>query len=91
MWDDRAVRAVRAPEKRALPEVSLPIDPGLLELLVCPLSRAPLVEDGDTLVSTDPATRRRYRVEDGIPVMLVEESEELDEPTWGAIMAKHGR
>ena len=69
----------------------MPIDPGLLELLACPLSRAPLVEDGDTLVSTDPATRRRYRVEDGIPVMLVEESEELDEAAWRDIMARHGR
>jgi uncharacterized protein YbaR (Trm112 family) len=43
------------------------------------------------LVSTDPATRRRYRVEDGIPVMLVDESETLDEATWRAIMARHGR
>ena len=69
----------------------MPIDRELLEILVCPLSRAPLVEDGDTLVSTDAATRRRYRVEDGIPVMLVDESEELDEATWRAIMARHGR
>ena len=69
----------------------MPIDPELLQLLACPLSRAPLVEDGETLVSTDPATRRRYRVESGIPVMLVEESEELDEVTWRAVMARHGR
>ncbi len=67
------------------------LDPELLEILVCPLSRAPLVEDGDTLVSTDAATRRRYRVEDGIPVMLVDESEELDPDAWRAIMARHGR
>lgn len=64
------------------------IDPELLELLVCPLSRARLVQDGDTLVSTDPATRRRYRIEDGIPVLLVDESEELQESVWKAIMAK---
>lgn len=69
----------------------MPLDPELLEILVCPLSRAPLVEDGDTLVSTDAATRRRYRVEDGIPVMLVDESEELDPDAWRAIMARHGR
>ncbi len=69
----------------------MPLDPELLEILVCPLSRAPLVEDGETLVSTDEATRRRYRVEDGIPVMLVDESEELDPATWRAIMARHGR
>jgi len=69
----------------------VPIDRELLEILVCPLSRAALVEDGDTLVSTDAATRRRYRIEDGIPVMLVDESEELDEAAWRAIMARHGR
>ena len=69
----------------------MPIDRELLELHDCPLSRAPLVEEGDTLVSTDAATRRRYRIEDGIPVMLVDESEELDEAAWRAIMAHHGR
>lgn len=69
----------------------MPIDPELLEILVCPLSRAPLVPDGETLVSTDAATRRRYRIDDGIPVMLVDESEELDEATWRAIMDRHGR
>lgn len=69
----------------------MPIDRELLEILVCPLSRAPLVEDGETLVSTDAATRRRYRIEDGIPVMLVDESEELDEAAWRAVMARHGR
>lgn len=55
-------------------------------MLVCPLSHASLVLDGETLVSTDPETRRRYRIEDGIPVMLVEEAEELDRETWQAIM-----
>ena len=69
----------------------MPLDPELLQILVCPLSHAPLVEDGDTLVSTDPKTRRRYRVDEGIPVMLIEKSEELDESTWKAIMTKHGR
>jgi uncharacterized protein YbaR (Trm112 family) len=69
----------------------LPLDPELLEILVCPVSRAPLVEDGDTLVSTDPKTRRRYRIDEGIPVMLIDESEELDEAKWKEIMARHGR
>jgi hypothetical protein len=63
----------------------------LLEILVCPLSKAPLVEDGDTLVSTDTKTRRRYKVEDGIPNMLIEESEELSEDAWTEIMKKHGK
>ncbi|HYV50740.1 MAG TPA: Trm112 family protein [Dongiaceae bacterium] len=61
----------------------------LLEILVCPLSKAPLVLDGNTLVSTDKETRRRYRIEDGIPDLLIEDSEELDPATWTEIMKKH--
>ena len=63
----------------------------LLEILVCPLSKAPLVLDGNTLVSTDKDTRRRYRIEDGIPDLLIEDSEELDAATWSEIMKKHGK
>ena len=63
----------------------------LLEILVCPLSKAPLVLDGNTLVSTDKDTRRRYRIEDGIPDLLIEDSEELDPATWTEIMKKHGK
>jgi uncharacterized protein YbaR (Trm112 family) len=63
----------------------------LLEILVCPLSKAPLVLDGETLVSTDKETRRRYRIDDGIPNMLVEESEELSPEEWSEIMKKHGK
>ncbi len=69
----------------------MPLDPELLEILVCPLSHAPLVEEEGSLVSTDPATRRRYRVDEGIPVMLIDESEELDESVWRAVMARHGK
>jgi uncharacterized protein YbaR (Trm112 family) len=64
------------------------IDKELLEILVCPLSKAKLVLDGEFLVSTDPVTRRRYRIDGGIPVMLIDESEELDEPAWRAVMAR---
>jgi hypothetical protein len=69
----------------------MPLDRPFLEKLVCPLSKAPVVQDGETLVSTDAETRRRYRIEDGIPVMLIEESEELDRATWEAIMARHAK
>lgn len=62
----------------------------LLDILVCPLSKAPLVLDGETLVSTDKKTRRRYKIEDGIPNMLIEESEELSQDEWSAIMKNHG-
>jgi hypothetical protein len=40
------------------------------------------------LVSTDPATRRAYRVEGDIPVMLIDEAQELDEAEWKRLMAQ---
>jgi uncharacterized protein YbaR (Trm112 family) len=62
----------------------------LLEILVCPETKAPLVLDGQTLVSTDPDSRRRYRIEDDIPIMLIDESEIVDQAEWRAIMDKRG-
>ncbi|MGA1203318.1 MAG: Trm112 family protein [Planctomycetota bacterium] len=59
------------------PGGSTPIDPQLLDLLRCPLSHEPLVQVGDRLLCY--ASRRAYRIEDGIPVMLAEESEELSD------------
>lgn len=62
----------------------LAFDPAeLLPILCCPKSRAPLKLVGEEwLVSTDPVTRLRYRIEDGIPVLLIEEAETLDEAEW---------
>ena len=71
-------------------DIDMPISKELLDILVCPESKAPLVLDGETLVSTDPKTRRRYRIKDGIPVMLIDESEVLDEGEWKSILEKHG-
>lgn len=63
----------------------------LLDILCCPETKADLVLEGNYLVSTDKATRRRYRIEDDIPIMLIEESEQLDLESWMEIMKKHGR
>lgn len=63
----------------------------LLEILCCPESKADLVLDGEFLVSTDKETRRRYKIEDDIPIMLIDESEQLDLETWKSIMLKHGK
>ena len=66
------------------------ISKDLLDILVCPDSKAPLVLDEEFLVSTDPVSRRRYRIEDDIPIMLIEESEVLPQAEWQAILNKHG-
>ena len=68
----------------------LPFDQDLFDLLVCPEARVPLKFCGGRLVSTDAATRRSYRVEDGIPVMLMEESSVMDEAAWRTAMAGAG-
>lgn len=51
------------------------LDPDFLRILACPESRAPLIQVGEWLYSTDPETRRRYAIRDGIPNLLIEESE----------------
>lgn len=67
------------------------ISKDLLDILCCPETKADLVLDGDSLVSTDKETRRRYRIENDIPIMLVEESEQLSLEQWKQIMQKHGK
>ena len=47
---------------------ALPAD--LLAILVCPIDKAPVSQDGDALVC--PRCGRRYPIEDGIPNMVVE-------------------
>lgn len=67
------------------------ISKNLLDILCCPETKAELVLDGNFLVSMDKATRRRYKIIDDTPIMLIEESEVLDIETWKAIMLKHGK
>jgi uncharacterized protein YbaR (Trm112 family) len=51
------------------------IDTELLEILACPKCKAPVKEEGDHIVCTNPECGLRYPIRDGIPVMLIEEAE----------------
>lgn len=62
-----------------------------LPLIVCPRSHAALVLDNGWLISTDPQTRLRYQIRDGIPVLLIDEADELSLEEWAQIMQRHGR
>lgn len=62
------------------------IDPKLMNILVCPQSKAKLVQVDDWLYSTDPHTRRRYPIREGIPIMLIEESEVVSEEEFNRIV-----
>tara|TARA_R110002111_G_scaffold168038_2_gene233939 strand:- start:42026 stop:42265 length:240 start_codon:yes stop_codon:yes gene_type:complete len=63
----------------------------LQDIIACPKTKAKLVCDGDFLVSVDPATRLRYSIKDGIPVMLVDEATEVPQGEWAEIMQRHDR
>lgn len=51
-----------------------PIDPWLLEKLVCPLTRTPLRWDGARQALLSDAAGLAYPVRDGVPVLLVREA-----------------
>lgn len=55
------------------------LDPRLLEILACPQCRGELVPAVDHAHLDCPKCRLRFRVEDGIPIMLIEEAENLPE------------
>ena len=56
-----------------------PIDPRLLEILVCPLTKGPLEYDraAGELISRQAGLA--YPVRDGIPIMLVDEARKLED------------
>jgi len=55
------------------------IDPRLLEILVCPVSRGPLVYDRERQELVSAAARLAYPIRDGIPILLADEARELAE------------
>lgn len=55
------------------------MDPKLLEVLVCPVTKGPLIYDKDKQELVSKAARLAYPVRDGIPVMLEEEARRLEE------------
>jgi uncharacterized protein YbaR (Trm112 family) len=62
------------------------VDAELMKIMVCPVAHARLVQVGDWLYSTDAKTRRKYPVRDGIPIMLVDESQVADPAEFDRIM-----
>jgi uncharacterized protein len=62
-----------------MPQSLLPpeVDPRLLEVLVCPLTKSPLVYDRKAQELISRRARLAYPVRDGVPVMLPEEARPL--------------
>lgn len=55
-----------------------PVDPRLLEILVCPLSKQPLVYDRDRGELISRAAGLAYPIRGGIPIMLPDEARSLE-------------
>ncbi len=66
------------------------IDEALLSILVCPADRGPLVlvGKGDEELLYNPRLRRAYRIEDSIPVLLVDEAVEVSDEEHARLMAR---
>lgn len=60
------------------PEANVPVDPRLLEILVCPLTRGPLDYDRTANELISRKAGLAYPVRDGIPIMLIEEARKLE-------------
>lgn len=54
------------------------VDPKLLDILVCPISKTPLRYDADKQELISDQSKRAYPIRDGIPIMLADEARELD-------------
>jgi uncharacterized protein len=55
------------------------VDPKLLEILVCPLTKAPLRYDREAQELISDQAHLAYPIRDGIPIMLVDEARALDQ------------
>jgi len=58
------------------------VDPKLLEILVCPITKGPLVYDKDKQELISKSARLAYPIRDGIPVMLEDEARRLEQSEY---------
>ncbi len=60
--------------------MSQDIDPKLLEILVCPMTKVPLRYDRQAQELISDQAGLAYPIRDGIPIMLVDEARKIDKP-----------
>ena len=67
-----------SPASSSAPPAS-PVDPKLLELLVCPVTKGPLTYDRARNELVSEKAGLAYPIRDGIPIMLVDEARQIDD------------
>jgi uncharacterized protein YbaR (Trm112 family) len=60
------------------PKNQTPVDPRLLEMLVCPLTKGPLTYDQERNELVSVKAGLAYPIRDGIPIMLADEARALE-------------
>jgi uncharacterized protein YbaR (Trm112 family) len=70
-----------------LERTSVVIDPTLLGILACPQDKGPLLLVGDELLY-NPRLRRAYPIENGIPVLLIDEARDVGEDEHATLLAR---
>jgi len=68
-----------ASENETTPTSGAAVDPKLLELLICPLTKGPLRYDRARNELVSEQAGLAYRIRDGIPIMLVDDARPIDE------------
>lgn len=64
------------------------LDPLLLDVLACPVDKGPLLWFEDEDILYNPRLKKSYRVEDGVPVMLVDEAADVSDAEHERLTAK---
>ena len=60
-------------------ESSKKADPKLLEILVCPVTKAPLIYDAEKQELISHQAGLAFPIREGVPIMLVDEARKLDD------------
>lgn len=58
------------------------IDKKLLDILVCPVTKGPLIYDKEKQELVSKSARLAYAIKDGIPIMLEDEARALEDDEW---------
>jgi uncharacterized protein YbaR (Trm112 family) len=66
----------------------MPVSPQLLEILACPEDKGPLLYFEDENALYNPRLKRRYAIDDDIPVMLIDEAESVSDDEHERLMGK---
>jgi uncharacterized protein YbaR (Trm112 family) len=64
------------------------LDPKLLDILACPEDKGPLLYFAAERFLYNPRLKRKYRVDDDVPVMLIEEATQVNAADHDALLAK---